>query len=104
MRRAVPGAIGNGCIHLTDDQSAALAGWSNDGGRVGNGPEGGGMNYACDSSYAYHCARVLLDPSSVAFLRSASVISPSFPDRFEEYSAWLADPAATAGGAPEWSA
>ena len=57
LRREV-GGLGNCCVHLTDDQTAALR---------GGGASGGG--YACDSSYAYHCARVLLDESSVRFLR-----------------------------------
>ena len=48
--------------------------------------------YECDSSYAFHCARVLLNPQSVSFLnKQADVNSPAFSSRFQAYSSWLAD-------------
>ena len=88
LRREV-GGLGNCCVHLTDDQTAALR---------GGGASGGG--YACDSSYAYHCARVLLDESSVRFLAEADADAPAFEERFAAYESWLAREDAPVGGAP----
>ena len=88
LRREV-GGLGNCCVHLTDDQTAALD---------GRGARGGG--YACDSSYAYHCARVLLDASSVRFLAAADADAPAFEERFAAYESWLAREDAPVGGAP----
>ena len=88
LRREV-GGLGNCCVHLTDDQTAALD---------GRGASGGG--YACDSSYAYHCARVLLDASSVRFLAAADADAPAFEERFAAYESWLAREDAPVGGAP----
>jgi hypothetical protein len=88
LRREV-GGLGNCCVHLTDDQTAALD---------GRGARGAG--YACDSSYAYHCARVLLDASSVRFLAEADADAPAFEERFAAYESWLAREDAPVGGAP----
>ena len=66
--------------------------------RAVNGARGGG--YACDSSYAYHCARVLLDESSVRFLAEADADAPAFEERFAAYESWLAREDAPVGGAP----
>ena len=98
LRQAV-GGLGNACLHLTDDQSEALEA-ARSGGR---GARGGG-GYACDSSFANHCARVLLDETSVAFLNAADVASPQFAARFEEYTAWLESTrdGGDCGGAPVW--
>ena len=88
-------ALGNGCVHLTDDQASALAAWKR------GAAAGGGGGYACDSSYAYHCARVLLDASSVAFLNSCDCDAPQYAERFAAYATWLQrDDAAPA---PSWS-
>jgi hypothetical protein len=88
-------ALGNGCVHLTDDQASALAAWKR------GAAAGGGGGYACDSSYAYHCARVLLDASSVAFLNSCDCDAPQYAERFAAYATWLQrDDAAPA---PRWS-
>ena len=83
--RREAGALGNGCVHLTDDQASALAAWK--GGDAASPGQCGG--YACDSSYAYHCARVLLDESSVAFLNAADAEAPEYAARFDAYAAWL---------------
>jgi len=85
LRRAV-GGLGNSCIHLTDDQSTALCAA---GGAAQGGSSGG---YACDSSYAFHCARVLLDDSSVAFLGAADADLATYAGRFDAYAAWLSKP------------
>jgi hypothetical protein len=78
LRAAVPGALGNSCMHLTDNQADALDAWRRTGGAAGGGVArggggGGGGGYACDSSHAFHCARVLLSPSSVRFINQADV-------------------------------
>ena len=86
LRKAV-GALGNACIHVTDDQTAALGAWRRD----DSGSDGGG-GYSCDSSYAFHCARVLLEPSSVAFLNGADIHSRDFDEQFERFAAWLSSP------------
>ena len=78
LRREV-GGLGNCCVHLTDDQASAL----------GTAQGGGAGGYACDSSYAFHCARVLLDASSVAFLDAADADDERFATRFAAYEAWL---------------
>merc|ERR1712216_474273 len=84
--RASVGSLGNSCLHLTDDQSDALNAW-----RQGHGVLHGG-GYECDSSYAFHCARVLLNPQSVSFLnKQTDVNSPAFSSRFQAYSSWLAE-------------
>ena len=90
LRREV-GGLGNCCLHLTDDQTAALRG----GGASGRG-------YACDSSYAYHCARVLLEASSVRFLAEADADATAFEERFAAYESWLAREDAPVGGAPSF--
>ena len=83
------GSLGNSCLHLTDDQSGALEKW-----RSGNGVLHGG-GYECDSSYAFHCARVLLNQKSVEFLNSPATTDeisfPIFRSRFELYTNWLSD-------------
>ena len=38
----------------------------------------------------YHCARVLLDESSVRFLAAADADAPAFEERFAAYESWLA--------------
>ena len=66
---------------------------------VVGGGQGGG--YECSSSYAYHCARALLNPHSPAFLNRCGCPPPAggagdaapFRARFGAYAAWLADPA-----------
>ena len=88
LRREV-GGLGNCCVPLPDNQAAALD---------GRGASGAG--YACDSSYAYHCARVLLDESSVRFLAEADADAPAFEERFAAYESWLAREDAPVGGAP----
>lgn len=78
LRRAVPNALGNCCMHLTDDQADALAAWQGGGAGGGGGGGTGGGGYECDSSFAFHCARVLLTDSSANFLNSADHESPKF--------------------------
>lgn len=91
MREAV-GSIGNSCMHLTDDQSRELEMW-----RSGQGTQSKGGGMACDSSYAYHCARILLNPYSIAFLNELAsscvdISDASLLRRFKAYTDWLGDP------------
>jgi hypothetical protein len=55
----------NACLHVTDDQASAL---KSRGSKRGSGRRGGGADYGCSSSYAFHCARCLLHPHSQRFL------------------------------------
>jgi hypothetical protein len=67
------GNPGNSCIHITDDQSSLF----DDSGRIIiDKPLGRGM--ACNDSYAYKCAKVLLNPSSQAFLNSDIIAALEF--------------------------
>ena len=98
------GAIGNGCIHVTDDQAAALEAWRDD--RTASKAMRGGN--ACDSSFAYHCARVLLDDSSIAFLSATDISSPNFEIDFDAFTAYLSrqptdNRNANIGDFPKWS-
>ena len=98
------GNPGNSCIHLTDDQSRVL--------RLPPAEaalSGGGDGMACDASFAYVCARALLNPLSRHFLdvtcapdedapgeswRSGALQLLSgkpFVARFNRYTQWLAD-------------
>ena len=52
------GNPGNSCMHITDSQSRVIA-------RESGGNPGG---YSCDDSYAFNCARTLLDKDSLSFL------------------------------------
>lgn len=101
IRRALAsksGNPGNSCIHLTDEQDAAvlseyLAG------------QGGGLasGMACDSSYAYACGRALLHPASLKWLNSnaAGLANPAtlgdetFRAAWARYTRWLHRPPTT---------
>eukprot|EP00039_Didymoeca_costata_P006507 m.90924 g.90924 ORF g.90924 m.90924 type:complete len:234 (-) comp13281_c0_seq3:95-796(-) len=98
LRRAVPGALGNCCMHLTDDQTDALEAWKVAPSSGQGGSRGG---YECDSSYAFHCARVLLDEASVAFLNDADYEAAEYENKFAVYCEWLA--ARTTTEVPTWS-
>ena len=111
--RSSVGALGNACLHITDDQASALRDWKQQQqqqqqgaamttGNGGGGGSGGGGSFACDSSYAFHCARVLLDDSSVAFLNSANVDSARFEENYGAYAAWLATEPDGNKNAPSW--
>ena len=43
----------NACLHVTDDQASAL---KSRGSKRDSGRRGGGADYGCSSSYAFHCA------------------------------------------------
>ena len=96
------GNPGNSCIHLTDDQSRAL--------RLPIAePTLGGSGMACDASFAYVCARALLNPRSRYFLDVTCapgedpqaeswkngmlrlLSDKQFVARFNLYTQWLAD-------------
>lgn len=93
LRRAV-GGLGNCCLHLTDDQKFAL------GNSVGKNAAGG---YECDSSYAFHCSRVLLDESSIHFLTDARHDVDGFEENWKKYEAWLSNPNDNIGTAPQYN-
>ena len=83
MSRAA-NAPGNSCMHLTDSQvdvihSKTVKGNSN------------GDSYSCDESYAFQCARCLLDERSVEFLNSLGEDFSVDPENgmWHEYTRWL---------------
>lgn len=83
------GRAGNSCMHLTDDQSDLVGTTTT---RRGSGTD-------CNASYAFACARCLLNPTSLEFLRTCVKRFPrdddrgsrEFRDRFGAFCAWLAD-------------
>ena len=76
------GNAGNACMHLTDDQTTAMRG-------------GRQRGLDCNSSYAFACARALLHPQSLAFLRSLSEELETLDElgvaHMAKYCAWLSD-------------
>ena len=76
------GNAGNSCMHLTDDQTTAMRGGRRHG-------------LDCNSSYAFACARALLHPHSLSFLRSLSEELETLDElsgvRMAKYCAWLSD-------------
>lgn len=91
LRTLLPGNPGNSCIHLTDEQSDAVLL------ERGKGRPGAG-GFSCDESYAYTCARCLLNPGSVDFLNSAmasslALDSAAFREAWTLYTDWLEAPA-----------
>lgn len=86
------GHAGNSCMHLTDDQS-----------RIVNSPLSrklsGGRGMDCNASYAFCCARLLLNPMAMKFLVDASrtiprdqdLVAKPFLDRFARFCEWLGD-------------
>ena len=93
--RSKVGGLGNCCLHITDDQTTALPA-ATEGGRGG-----GRGGFACDSSYAFHCARVLLDDGSVAFLNAADPAAENYGENFARYASWLASEPGSSQ-APGW--
>ena len=79
------GNAGNSCMHLTDDQSSAMR-------RGGRHIDAGA---GCNASYAFACARALLNPHSLAFLGSLAdelgSLDELTAERMAKYCAWLAD-------------
>lgn len=88
------GNPGNSCIHLTDEQDAALLAEHRSGARR----RAGGMG--CDDSYAFACARALLHPASITWLSSGAgglakqdMGGTAFRNAWMRYTAWLHEPA-----------
>ena len=90
------GHAGNSCMHLTDDQSRILLARSSSNGGSGSG--GKGMD--CNASYAFACARCLLNPEALKFLvhlatmrfvDDESLQSEEFQTVFGEFCEWLGD-------------
>jgi len=81
------GNDGNVCMHLSDNQAEVIG--------LKKGLMASSTGYGCDSSYAYHTCRMLLNPFSLEFLRRHSDISDlsenKFLERFETYTKWLSD-------------
>lgn len=86
------GRAGNSCLHLTDDQSTIIAG-------SGALPGGGGAGTGCNASYAFACARCLLNPESLHFLNRCAarfvtdddLRSEEFARTFDAFGRWLGD-------------
>ena len=84
------GNPGNSCIHITDDQSEILA-------KTANTKENQIKYYGgCNDSYAFSCARCLLNPISVRFLNCDEIDdielgSEKFNAVWERYCKWLID-------------
>lgn len=78
------GNPGNSCMHITDFQGKALDGSTR------RGSAGG---YTCDESYAFHCGRCLLLPSSLHFLNSTCAEFPGCAEGlvWSSYMDWLSD-------------
>ena len=84
---------GNSNIHLSDDQSAFMREKQ----AASSRKRLGGMG--CDDSFAFKCGKVLLDESSLCFLRGESTLgaalfamevgSAQWRQRWAEYIAWL---------------
>ena len=95
------GNPGNSCIHITDEQSAEILA------RRGVGLSSGGGGMACDLSYAFSCARVLLHPASIAWLNGPELAalelgSPAFRAAWRRYASWLASTAPDCSEEGEW--
>ena len=72
------GNPGNSCMHITDSQETALSK-----GHVGEG------GYACDDSFAFHCARALLDKDSIYFLNTICKDEEIIDKYWDKYTSWL---------------
>ena len=72
------GNPGNSCMHITDSQENVLSR-----GHVGEG------GYACDDSFAFHCARALLDENSLYFLNNVCVDEKNVDKHWDGYTSWL---------------
>jgi len=87
------GRAGNSCMHLTDDQAGIVAG--------GNGtPRSWGTGTECNASYAFACARCLLNPEAMKFLNYCAteafvtdndLQSNDFTRAFDAFCKWLGD-------------
>ena len=76
------GNPGNSCMHITDPQSKALS--------MGvHGSEGG---FACDDSFAFHCARALFDKNSLNFLNIVCADESKYDKHWDTYTTWLSHP------------
>ena len=73
------GNPGNSCMHITDSQSRVIAGES------GGNPGG----YSCDDSFAFHCARTLLDKDSLSFLNTVCSSEKDMDKYWNKYTSWL---------------
>jgi len=76
------GNPGNSCMHITDSQKNVLS-------QRGNFLED---EYACDDSYAFHCARALLDENSIFFLNTVCTKNRNIDQLWEKYTSWLSHP------------
>jgi hypothetical protein len=94
------GNPGNSCIHLTDRQDESVLADYQAGARRDRALAAGQGGTACDSSYAYSCARALLHPASVKWLNSAalglaepaSLGGGTFRAAWSRYTRWLHSP------------
>lgn len=81
---------GNSCMHLTDDQSRIVTSSSS--------ASYGGMGMDCNASYAFACARCLLNPEAIKFLIHCTTVlfvndddlqSEEFEEVFGTFCKWL---------------
>lgn len=92
------GNPGNSCIHLTDRQDKSILRQYQD--TASRPSSSSGNSMACDSSYAYTCARALLHPASVEWLNSGAnglarcktLGSEEFRTAWKVYTDWLQSP------------
>jgi len=86
------GHAGNSCMHLTDDQSKIVTNRSS--------APFGGMGMDCNASYAFACARCLLNPEAMKFLIHCTTVlfvndddlqSKEFEEVFGKFCKWLGD-------------
>ena len=86
------GHAGNSCMHLTDDQSSMV-------GYGGSHPIRQLTGIDCNASYAFACARCLLNPGAMYYLNQYALRFPQDKDRgtgifydvFDEFCKWLGD-------------
>jgi len=94
------GHAGNSCMHLTDDQRDMVKESNNNNGNSAWQQAGGGLgSMDCNASYAFSCARLLLNPTSLqvlsilaqGFPNDKDLATPSFCEMFGGFCNWLGD-------------
>jgi hypothetical protein len=88
----VSGNPGNSCMHLTDPQEDVFAA-AHAGDQIRMRQLQTGKGHGCDASYAFACARCLLEPAAMQFLNETCA-DPAFREapHFDTFTDWLVDP------------
>lgn len=90
---------GNSCMHLTDDQSSQIIQIHDRTNENLSGRHGGGGT-DCNASYAFACARCLLNPLAMEFMtecatklfpKDEDLVSVEFQNVFGNFCGWLGD-------------